>query len=92
MPRILEARLSGAHPRSEALVEGTLALERRRPSPERCEATRLADAEPAVEGQRAARWCTDRGSRQVPSSEPWMVWGDRPSADLRAPALGRDLA
>lgn len=34
--------------------------------------------------RRAARWCTDRGARQVQFSEPWMVWQPMGREEVRA--------
>jgi 5-methyltetrahydropteroyltriglutamate--homocysteine methyltransferase len=54
MARRLEATLSGIFPRSDALVEATRGLDRRRVTPEHCEAVRAADTQAVVEAQRAA--------------------------------------
>lgn len=54
MPKLLEASLSGIFPRSEALIEATRNLDRRRTTLEECEAVRQADASRVVEVQRAA--------------------------------------
>ena len=54
MTRDLQAFLTGALPRSEALVEATRGLERKRVTPEACEAQRVEDATAAIELQDAA--------------------------------------
>lgn len=54
MARGLEAYLSGAFPRSEALVEATRSLDRKRITPQECEEVRSADVAAVVAGQKAA--------------------------------------
>lgn len=36
--------------------------------------------------RRAARWCVDRGAKQIQFSEPWLVYQKVPRADLAAAA------
>ena len=50
----LEGYLSGLFPRSEALVEATRSLDRKRITPQECEVVRSADVEAVVALQRAA--------------------------------------
>lgn len=54
MARELEAYLTGALPRSEALVEATRSLDRKRMTPQECEEVRSADVQQAVSLQRKA--------------------------------------
>jgi len=54
MARELQAYLTGALPRSEALVEATRGLERKRVTLEECEAQRVEDATAAIALQKAA--------------------------------------
>ncbi len=54
MARELEAYLTGAFPRSEALVEATRSLDRKRISPQECEEIRGRDVRAVIALQRAA--------------------------------------
>ena len=55
MARELEGYLSGSFPRSEALVEATRSLDRKRITPEECEVVRNADVSDVVALQRDAQ-------------------------------------